>query len=113
MSVFSADFDGDGDFDLATANFAADNVSILINLSCVYAIGDVNGSDNYNGLDVTYGVAYLKGGNPPLCEPCPLYPDWHYCGDVNGSCDYNGLDITHGVAYLKGGAGLIRCEDCP
>ncbi|UCE67336.1 MAG: hypothetical protein JSU85_04795, partial [Candidatus Zixiibacteriota bacterium] len=80
---------------------------------CDYVVGNVNGSDNYNGLDVTYGVAYLKGGNPPLCEPCSLCPDWHYCGDVNGSCNYNGLDITYGVAYLKGGARLITCEDCP
>ena len=80
---------------------------------CDYVVGDVNGSGNYNGLDVTYGVAYLKGGNAPLCDPCAQCPGWHYCGDVNGSCSYNGLDITYGVAYLKGGPGLIPCGDCP
>ncbi len=80
---------------------------------CDYVVGDVNGSESYNGLDITYGVAYLKGGNPPMCEPCVLCPGWHYCGDVNGSCNYNGLDITYGVAYLKGGPGLIPCGDCP
>jgi hypothetical protein len=80
---------------------------------CDYVVGDVNGSDNYNGLDITYGVAFFKGGNPPLCAECALCPDWHYCGDVNGSCNYNGLDITYGVAYLKGGPAPIRCADCP
>ena len=80
---------------------------------CAYAIGDVNGSEDYNGLDVTYGVAYLKGGNPPLCDPCQLCPDWFYCGDVNASCSYNGLDITYGVAYLKGGPPPEPCGDCP
>jgi hypothetical protein len=79
---------------------------------CDYAVGDVNGSDNYNGLDVTYGVAFFKGGNPPECNPCAGCPDWYYCGDVNGSCSYNGLDITYGVAYLKGGPRLIPCADC-
>lgn len=80
---------------------------------CDYVVGDVNGSDSYNGLDITYGVAYLKGGNPPMCDSCALCPGWYYCGDVNGSCNYNGLDITYGVAYLKGGPALIPCADCP
>lgn len=80
---------------------------------CVYAVGDVNGSEDFNGLDVTYGVAYLKGGNPPLCDPCQYCPDWFYCGDINGSCSYNGLDITYGVAYLKGGPPPEPCSDCP
>lgn len=31
-SVFAADLDGDGDYDLAVANPGSDNVSILINL---------------------------------------------------------------------------------
>ena len=80
---------------------------------CDYAVGDVNGSDSYNGLDITYGVAFFKGGSDPMCDTCELCPDWHYCGDVNGSCSYNGLDITYGVAYFKGGPGPIPCADCP
>jgi hypothetical protein len=83
---------------------------------CDYAVGDVNGSSNYNGLDITYGVNHFKGiGPPPQCDPnCPPCPDWHYCGDVNGSCNYNGLDITYGVNYFKGiGPGPIPCADCP
>lgn len=82
---------------------------------CDYAVGDVNGSDNYNGLDITYGVAFLKGGPDPLCADCSADDcnSWSYCGDVNGSCTYNGLDITYGVAFFKGGPGPISCTDCP
>jgi hypothetical protein len=81
---------------------------------CEYVVGDVNGSDNYNGLDITYGVAYFKGGNAPMCVDCPLCPGWWYCGDVNGSCNYNGLDITYGVNYFKGvGPNPMPCDDCP
>jgi hypothetical protein len=82
---------------------------------CDYAVGDANASGNYNGLDVTYGVAYLKGGNPPpyQCD-CPPHGTWYVAGDVNGSCDYNGLDITYGVNYLKGSIPeLLPCPDCP
>jgi hypothetical protein len=32
-SIFAADLDGDGDLDLATANYGSDNVSILLNSS--------------------------------------------------------------------------------
>ncbi len=80
---------------------------------CDYVIGDVNGSASYNGLDITFGVAFFKGGALPLCDPCALCPDFHYCGDVNSSCSYNGLDITYGVSFFKGGAGPIPCGDCP
>lgn len=84
---------------------------------CDYVVGDVNGSDSYNGLDITYGVNYLKGGSNPMCPfgSCPISPcdAFFYCGDVNGSCSYNGLDITYGVNYLKGGDTPTPCPDCP
>lgn len=84
---------------------------------CDYIVGDVNGSDNYNGLDITYGVSYFKGGSDPICPygSCPIPPcdAFFYCGDVNASCSYNGLDITYGVSYFKGGAGPMPCGDCP
>ena len=80
---------------------------------CDYVPGDVNGSDSYNGLDITYGVAFFKGGPDPVCPDCPPCNSWNYCGDVNGSCSYNGLDITYGVAYFKGGADPMYCVDCP
>jgi hypothetical protein len=84
---------------------------------CDYVTGDVNGSDSYNGLDITYGVSYFKGGSDPICPfgSCPIPPcdAFFYCGDVNASCSYNGLDITYGVAYFKGGPGPLPCPDCP
>ena len=80
---------------------------------CDYVVGDVNGSDSYNGLDITYGVAYFKGGTEPMCTDCPDCAGWWHCGDVNASCSYNGLDITFGVAYFKGGAAPSPCADCP
>ena len=84
---------------------------------CDYTVGDVNGSDSYNGLDITYGVAFFKGGPDPMCPygSCPIPPcdAFFYCGDVNASCSYNGLDITYGVAYFKGGPGPMNCADCP
>jgi len=83
---------------------------------CEYVVGDVNGSDSYNGLDITYGVNFFKDIGPdPQCEPdCPPCPDWFYCGDVNGSCNYNGLDITYGVNYFKDiGPAPVPCDACP
>ncbi|UCC81058.1 MAG: hypothetical protein JSW64_06790 [Candidatus Zixiibacteriota bacterium] len=92
-------------------------VTMAVGAGCDYVVGDVNGSDSYNGLDITYGVAYFKGGNDPFCPfgSCPIPPcdAFFYCGDVNGSCNYNGLDITYGVAYFKGGSAPVPCGDCP
>ncbi len=79
---------------------------------CDYVVGDVNGSNTYNGLDITYGVAYFKGGAAPQCNTdCDCFTN--FCGDVNGSNTYNGLDITYGVAYFKGGAAPQDPPDCP
>ncbi|UCC81033.1 MAG: SBBP repeat-containing protein [Candidatus Zixiibacteriota bacterium] len=85
--------------------------------ACDYVVGDVNGSDSYNGLDITYGVNFFKGSSDPMCPfgSCSIPPcdSFFYCGDVNGSCSYNGLDITYGVNYFKGGADPIPCSNCP
>lgn len=81
---------------------------------CEYVVGDVNNSGDFNGLDVTFGVNFFKGGNSPPYEcECTPGDSWYVAGDVNGSCNYNGLDITYAVAYLKGGPALIPCPDCP
>lgn len=81
---------------------------------CDYVAGDVNNSGDFNGLDITYSVAYFKGGTPPpyQCE-CTFGNIWHVAGDANGNCDFNGLDVTYMVAYLKGGPDLLFCIDCP
>ena len=84
---------------------------------CAYIVGDINASGRYNGLDITYGVAFFQGGSSPHCPfgSCQLSPcnSFYYCGDINGSCSYNGLDITYGVAYLKGGNAPVPCGACP
>ncbi len=86
-------------------------------VGCAYNPGDVNSPDGlgaYNGLDITYGVAFFKGGPAPLYEcECTTGNIWFVSGDVNASCTYNGLDITYGVAYFKGGPLPISCADCP
>jgi len=81
---------------------------------CDYVVGDVNDSGDYNGLDITYSVNYLKGGPAPLYE-CECVPGntWYVAGDVNNSCNFNGLDVTYGVTYLKGGPAPEPCADCP
>ena len=82
---------------------------------CYYVVGDANANEIYNGLDITYGVSYLKGGDPPpyQCE-CAPHGTWYVAGDVNGNCDYNGLDITFGINFLKGlTPEIFHCPDCP
>jgi hypothetical protein len=87
---------------------------------CVYVPGDINGNGSANGIDVTYGVAFFKGGNvPPLdcgspVGPCQQASPFYAAGDVNGNCAFNGIDITFYVAYLKGLQPALRnCDTCP
>jgi hypothetical protein len=82
---------------------------------CNYLLGDINGNGQTNGIDVTYGVSFFKGGNPPpiTCPMCPEPNPFYAAGDVNGNCAFNGIDITYFVGYLKGGPALRSCADCP
>jgi len=83
---------------------------------CNYVLGDINGNHSANGIDVTYGVSYLKGGNAPpiVCDMCPQTQPFYAAMDVNGNCAANGIDITYFVSYLKGQQpSLLYCEDCP
>ncbi|UCE66302.1 MAG: hypothetical protein JSU85_15915 [Candidatus Zixiibacteriota bacterium] len=93
------------------------NVPVTFTVSgCDYVVGDVNGSDVYSGFDITYSVAYLKGGPEPLCDSCECLPHSFFwtCGDVNADCVYNGLDISFGVSYFKyGTTEPMPCPDCP
>jgi hypothetical protein len=95
---------------------SGDTTIVDIDLSegnCAYVVGDANGNDAFNGLDVTYSVAYFKGGPPPPYE-CECTPGntWYVSGDVNQSCSFNGLDVTYMVAYFKGGPLPHPCPDC-
>ena len=82
---------------------------------CDYVTGDINNSGGLNGLDVTYGVGYFKGGAaPPYSCECTPGNSWFVGGDANASCSFNGLDITYSVSYFKGlGPPPIPCPDCP
>jgi WD40 repeat protein len=85
---------------------------------CQYVAGDINGNGSANGIDVTFGVAFFKGGTPPPIDcnpPCVGVADPFYAaGDVNGNCAFNGIDITFYVAYLKGlQPALLFCQSCP
>jgi predicted extracellular nuclease len=80
---------------------------------CHYVVGDVNNNGAFNGIDVTYGVSYFKGGNvPPYSCLCGA-STWYVAGDVNASCVFNGIDITYMVSYFKGGPAPHPCATCP
>jgi hypothetical protein len=81
--------------------------------NCQYTTGDINGNGAFNGIDVTYGVTYFKGGNLPPYTCLCNGSTWFVAGDVNGNCVFNGIDITYAVAYFKGGAAPIPCPQCP
>jgi hypothetical protein len=101
--------------------FVASEYSLLIfnrtpYAGCAYRPGDINNVPPANGIDITYGVSYLKGGNPPpvnCSPPCPQPAPFYAAMDVNGSCTTNGIDITYFVGFLKGGPSLLYCENCP
>jgi hypothetical protein len=80
----------------------------------VYVVGDINGNGQANGIDVTFGVTYFKGGAmPPYACECPPGDSWYVAGDVNGNCAFNGVDISFMVGYFLGGPPLSPCPDCP
>ncbi|UCC79614.1 MAG: hypothetical protein JSW64_15340, partial [Candidatus Zixiibacteriota bacterium] len=125
-TVTSEIFTGEREHEYAFYSVATDNVNIteihppqpdarVFIGPETYVVGDVNHSGEYNGLDITYGVAYFKQGPEPLCDSisCPPHSFFWVCGDVNGSCSYNGLDITYGVNYFKNGPDPYPCPDCP
>jgi len=83
--------------------------------ACNFTPGDINGNGIFNGIDVTYGVSYLKGqGDPPPIEcDCPPHGILYAAADANGNCQFNGIDITYAVSFLKSiGGPPIACTDC-
>lgn len=80
---------------------------------CDYAAGDLNHSSVFNGIDVTFAVAYFKGGVTPPYSCFCHGAVWYVEGDFNGDCQFNGNDITRMVGYLKGYWLPGWCPDCP
>ena len=83
---------------------------------CIVVSGDANGDHMFNGVDIVYGVNYLKSrGMAPInscdCEPGRIT---YAAADANGDCAFNGIDICFGVNYLRGSGPAPRiCPDCP
>jgi len=68
----------------------------------IVACGDINADGiGPNIADLTYLVAYLFGGGPPL--------PWEDAGDVNASGGINVADLTYLVAYLFTGGSDPDC----
>lgn len=94
------------------------NPTRTISGGCNYVAGDINGNGSANGIDITFGVTFLKGGAEPPVD-CSSICDgvsnpFYAAGDVNGNCSFNGIDITFFVAYLKGlQPALEYCPGCP
>jgi YHS domain-containing protein len=109
-TVNSYDSSHNGSTDVFISKFGPESGAI-----CDYVVGDVNGSETYNGLDIIYGVNYFKIIGPAPFYECECTPGntWYVSGDVNGDCIYNGLDVGYGVNYFKGGPMPIPCPDCP
>ena len=83
---------------------------------CAYFLGDSNGNGEFNGLDVSFSVNYLKGFGPEPPNTCDCPPNGviYAAADANGNCIFNGIDVTYGVNYLKGSGPLpLGCPDCP
>ena len=124
-SVYASDLDGDGDNDLAVANYYSNSVSILRNLSnsgppppCEYVIGDFNGSGVFNIADIVEAFSRLKTGLPDPALICECPPgsgnEWAVAMDVNNSCAFNVADIIDGFYKLKTGLPeLVPCDQCP
>ena len=126
-SVFPADLDGDGDLDLATANFNSANVSVLLNngsgtfaSDSAYPVGDsprsVFAADldgdgdldltNANGVSADVSVLLNNGDGtfaPHSVYPVGDFPKSVFAADLDGDGD---LDLTtancgpHNVSVL-------------
>ena len=91
------------------------NLTFRFLQNCDYVRGDINNDGVCNGYDITFLIAWMKGGPPPpyTCECTPGWI-WWPAVDFTGSCSFNGLDISFMIAYFKIGLlEIIPCPDCP
>ena len=83
---------------------------------CDYMPGDVNGSGNVIGSDVTYLVNFFRGGDPPP-DSCWNESEngWLYAAaDCNGDCHVIGSDVTFLVNYFRGTQpAILWCPQVP
>jgi len=83
---------------------------------CDYVPGDMNGDGDVISSDVTYGINFFRGAQPP---PDSCYNEsamgWLYAaGDCNGDCAFIGSDITFLVNFFRGlQPEILWCPDTP
>ena len=115
--ICAADFDGDGDIDIAVANTELNGVTLLWNSIIYYyyyyILGDANMANGswppaVIGSDVTYLVNYLRG---LTTNPACLINGFYMAADVNGSCTIIGSDVTRLVNYFRGSGAIEYCPD--
>lgn len=126
-SIFSADLDGDGDIDLATANLSG-SVSVLLN----YGDGSFSSATDFGAQAMTEAVygADLDGdgdidlvaanaGSSSVSVFENLTGPYYVCGDANGDEAINLADAVYLINYVfKGGpapnpldSGDANCDD--
>jgi hypothetical protein len=99
---------------LITAN-SITQLNVSLHPGCSYRPGDSNHNGEFNGLDVTYSINYLKGYGPAPSDTCQcqLWGRIYSAADANGNCVFNGIDITYSVNFLKGlGPAPKGCPNC-
>jgi len=119
-SVFSADFDGDEDYDLALADSIDDVVLILKNNgngsfapADIYGVGEnpvsVCSADFDGDGDYDLATANLYDNNVSVL--INLSGPYYICGDFDGQPGINILDVVHLINYIyKNGAEPIPLE---
>jgi hypothetical protein len=84
--------------------------------TCDYIPGDINGDGTFMGIDITYGLFYLKGHGMAPPDSC-YHPDlpgnhWlHSAGDINGNCEFTGADLIWLSNYITN-PGRRRIQWC-
>jgi hypothetical protein len=109
-AVFASDLDGDGDLDLATANYSSNSVSVLLNQpACDCGVwGDVDGNAAVNPVDVVYMVNYVYKNQDARVQP----PDCPYeAGDADCSNQVNPVDVVYFVNYVYKNQNAF-CDPC-
>jgi len=103
-SVLAADFDSDGDLDLATANSFSTTVSVFLN-QAGFICGDIdgNGTPEPDIADLVYLVTYMfqDGSEPPVMQACDV--------DGNGTPMPDIADLVHLVTYMFQDGPALQC----